>query len=88
MNAKLSAMSITIGNVTPVMSSEVETWPKNEVLMTNDEGMCEPERTNGKRGHPERIPQGREESKDPGWKVKISLRDSSTSPGMTALITF
>ena len=37
----------------------------DEILMTNDEGMCKPERTNGKRGHPERIPPSREESKDP-----------------------
>jgi hypothetical protein len=34
----------------------------DEILMTNDEGI--PERTNGKRGHPERIPPSREESKD------------------------
>jgi len=54
----------------------------DETLMTNDEGMCKPERTSGKRGHPER---SRRISR---WKLKLSPRDPSISLGMTAQIIF
>lgn len=38
----------------------------DETLMTNDEGMCKPERMNGVSGHPER---SEAESKDPAMEA-------------------
>lgn len=62
-------MSIMTGSDIGHVERRRDMAENDEIPMTNEEGMCKLERTDGKHPHPERISPSREESKNPAMEA-------------------